>query len=413
MALPAVGNPISMNDMNTDRGIASGTQIDLATAGNAYGVSYLTNGSNYLEFFEFYGKSVGGGTTTAAPTTTTAAPFYTYSLNATPGEPDGASACAAWVLGTLTYYSAQASITTGTSLYTTQAGIGNASFAIPNGYRSDGTNYWNFIGGSATGVGSICIATTYYILDACDGVSGQTTTTVVPPLTSQRYYDSISGIYYYYTNMTTTTPSSISTSMQVVSGQTGCPTTTTTTTAAPTTTTTTAAPTTTTTTTLPPLSMTISQGCTGYLGTGFINITGVSNGSGNYVYHIGGSIDFNDPNAYNLNSSASGLANGNYYVAVYDSSQLRYVDENRNINCAAAPTTTTTTTTTTAVPCRTYEITAYDDGVEVSGIYINCAGGNDSFAFTGLQGVVGSICAQISTVQIASGGGATDIGSCS
>jgi hypothetical protein len=147
------------------------------------------------------------------------------------------------------------------------------------------------------------------------------------------------------------------------------------------------------------------------MGTGFINITGVSGGSGNYVYHIGSLIDFNDPNAYNLNSSANGLSNGSYYAAVYDSSQLRYTVENININCPAAP--TTTTTTTTAVPCRTYEITAYDDGVEVSGIYINCAGGNDSFSFTGLQGVVGSICAQISTVQIASGGGATDIGSCS
>ena len=120
---------------------------------------------------------------------------------------------------------------------------------------------------------------------------------------------------------------------------------------------------TTTTTTLPPLSMTISQDCVSYLGTGFINITGVSNGSGNYVYHIGGLIDFSDPNQYNLNSSASGLANGGYYVAVYDSSQLRYVVENRNINCpveptttttTAAPTTTTTTTTTTCTPDGTY-----------------------------------------------------------
>ena len=176
---------------------------------------------------------------------------------------------------------------------------------------------------------------------------------------------------------------------------------------------------TTTTTTLPPFSITVSQECVNYAGTGTISITGVSGGSGNYVYHIGGPIDYNDPNAYNLNSSASGLSNGSYYAAVYDSSQLRYAVENININCPAAPTTTTTTaaptttTTTTAVPCRTYEITAYDDGVEVSGIYINCGGGNDSFSFTGLQGVVGSICAQISTVQIASGGGATDVGSCS
>ena len=83
--------------------------------------------------------------------------------------------------------------------------------------------------------------------------------------------------------------------------------------------------------------MSVSQGCVNYAGTGTISITGVSNGSGNYVYHIGGSIDFNDPNAYNLNSSASGLANGNYSVAVYDSSTGVNVNETRNINCPAAP----------------------------------------------------------------------------
>jgi len=463
MALPSSG-PISMNDMNTDRGIPSGTEISLSVAGSAYGVSYTTDGTNDLQFLEFYGKFVGSTTTTT--TTTTAAPFYTYSLNATPGEPDGASACAAWALGTTTYYSAQSSITTGTSLYTTQAGIGNPLFAIPNGYRSNGTSYWNFISGSATGVGSICIPTTYYILDACDGVSEQITTNVVPPLTSQRYIDGISGIYYYYTNMTTTTPSSINTTIQVVSGQTGCPTaptttttstttagptynyytlqlcgttdestvrtttnltnetvvkisgvcytvlnntaepntfgvvieetyndcttcnastttttaapetttTTSTTTAAPTTTTTsttTAAPTTTTTSTTtttttaapetttttttttiaPTLSMTISQGCTGYLGTGYINITGVTGGSGNYTYHIGESIDFSNETAYNLNSSASGLSNGNYYVGVYDTTNNIYISEVRNISCEVAP--TTTTSTTTAAPTTT------------------------------------------------------------
>jgi hypothetical protein len=56
MALPSSG-PISMADMNTDRGISATTQIDLASAGSAYGVSYTTNGSNDLQFFEFYGLS--------------------------------------------------------------------------------------------------------------------------------------------------------------------------------------------------------------------------------------------------------------------------------------------------------------------------------------------------------------------
>ena len=58
MALQVSG-PISMNDMNTDRAIASGTQIDLASAGTAYSVSYATNGSDDLQFSEFYGKSAG------------------------------------------------------------------------------------------------------------------------------------------------------------------------------------------------------------------------------------------------------------------------------------------------------------------------------------------------------------------
>jgi hypothetical protein len=57
MALPASGQ-ISMDNMNTDRGIASGTQIDLATAGTAYSVSYNTSGTNDLQFSEFYGLSI-------------------------------------------------------------------------------------------------------------------------------------------------------------------------------------------------------------------------------------------------------------------------------------------------------------------------------------------------------------------
>ena len=221
MAIPASGQ-ISFNLFNTDRGIASETQVNMATAGTAYGVSYTTNGSNPLGMDEFYGKSAGGSPTPPAPTPPTPPPFYSYGLNATPGEPDGASACAAWALGITTYYSAQSSITTGTSLYTTSAGIGNPTFAIPNGYRSNCTNYWNFSGGTTTYVGLLCGVTTYYIVDACDG-SGSTTTSLAPPLTSQRYIDSVSGIYYYYTNMTTTSPSSISTTLQLVAGQTGCP----------------------------------------------------------------------------------------------------------------------------------------------------------------------------------------------
>jgi hypothetical protein len=58
MPLPASGQ-ISMNDMNTDRGIASGTQIDLAAAAIVYSVSYTTDGTNQLGMDEFYNKSIG------------------------------------------------------------------------------------------------------------------------------------------------------------------------------------------------------------------------------------------------------------------------------------------------------------------------------------------------------------------
>lgn len=56
MAIPSTGE-ISMNLFNTDRGIASGTQIDLAAAGTAYAVSYTTDGTNDLQMLEFRGKS--------------------------------------------------------------------------------------------------------------------------------------------------------------------------------------------------------------------------------------------------------------------------------------------------------------------------------------------------------------------
>jgi hypothetical protein len=56
MAIPSSGE-ISMNLFNTDRGIASGTQIDLAAAGTAYAVSYTTDGSNDLQMLEFRGKA--------------------------------------------------------------------------------------------------------------------------------------------------------------------------------------------------------------------------------------------------------------------------------------------------------------------------------------------------------------------
>jgi hypothetical protein len=161
--------------------------------------------------------------------------------------------------------------------------------------------------------------------------------------------------------------------------------------------------------------MTVSQGCVDYAGTGTINITGVSNGSGNYVYHIGGSIDPDDPNAYNLNSSASGLANGNYFVAVYDSTNSVNVSETRNINCPPPPTPPSPPPTPPSPPptppsppptppvCYTFNIINYDPNDTVNGTYTNCSGFTDYFSFTDTSGtstVVGTICVQSGNVPI-------------
>jgi hypothetical protein len=162
----------------------------------------------------------------------------------------------------------------------------------------------------------------------------------------------------------------------------------------------------------PTLTMTVSQECVDYAGTGTINITGVSNGSGNYVYHIGGSIDFNDPNVYLLNSSASGLANGNYSVAVYDSSTGANVNETRNINCPAPP------PPPTPPVCYVWNITNYDPNDTVTGTYTNCAGFSDTFSFTDTSGtstVVGTVCVQdggSATVTSGNGGASSTATTC-
>ena len=64
-------------------------------------------------------------------------------------------------------------------------------------------------------------------------------------------------------------------------------------------------------------------------------------------------------------------------------------------------------------PCRTYNIEGYNADEYVDGTYTNCSGFSDSFSFYGGPGVVGSVCAQPSSVYITSGnGGAIDVGSC-
>jgi outer membrane biosynthesis protein TonB len=92
-------------------------------------------------------------------------------------------------------------------------------------------------------------------------------------------------------------------------------------------------------------SLNISSGCTGYEGTGYINLS-ASGGSGNYTFHISTS----PPPGYNGVQNASNLGNGNYYVGVYDNVYGTSSVTIRNISCAAAPTATPVPPTATPVP---------------------------------------------------------------
>ena len=192
--------------------------------------------------------SGGGGTTS----TTTTAGYTTFLLTFT-NTGTGATICADYATPTNRnpYYAAPgATLGNGTVLYT-NTGL---TTLVPNGYYSNGTNYWT----AAASAGTLGDQT------VCAGVTSSTTSTTT----------------------TTTQP----------------PTTTTTTTQPPTTTTT-QPPTTTTTTTQPPTTTTTT---TAAPGGGFISITN----SGGY----GASIDDVTP-AWFIITSVSGLPVGSGQVA--------------------------------------------------------------------------------------------------
>jgi hypothetical protein len=68
------------------------------------------------------------------------------------GEATGPDACNEYnSFVRATYYSNQSSITTGTTLY-----LSDYVTVVPDGYYSDGTNYWNFSGGSTSDLGTLC-----------------------------------------------------------------------------------------------------------------------------------------------------------------------------------------------------------------------------------------------------------------
>ena len=108
MALPSSGT-ITMDQMNTDRGIASGTTINLATAGTAYGVSYTTDGTNDLRMDEFYGKSISSP---PGPPPPPATPTYAISPNVTSINEGG----------TVTWTITTTNVASGTVLYWSNVG---------------------------------------------------------------------------------------------------------------------------------------------------------------------------------------------------------------------------------------------------------------------------------------------------
>jgi hypothetical protein len=141
-------------------------------------------------------------------------------------------------------------------------------------------------------------------------------------------------------------------------------------------------------------------------------------------YDVDGSCNTSNPQpfwSYNSYSSGFYFINGGgtlYYLSTSSHSDFTNQITSVSAQSCTPPTTTTaapTTTTTTAAPpaCRTYDIIGYNTDEYVDGTYTNCSGFPDSFSFFGGPGVVGSICAQTSTVYITTGNGAAnDVGAC-
>lgn len=96
--------------------------------------------------------------------------------------------------------------------------------------------------------------------------------------------------------------------------------------------------------TIPAVTMTYNYGCTGYLNTGYITVTAMGGGLGGpYVWQWkleGGTYSANKA----LNTSATGLANGLYYVKVTDQTSGTFKEDmTLAIGCSIQPVTATIT----------------------------------------------------------------------
>lgn len=303
-------------------------------------------------------------------------------MNSTDGLGTGPLACADYAANNRqTYYASFANgptIVNGTFLYTDSA----LTTPIPDGYRSDGTTYWNFQGGDTGDNGSPCNTTT----TTTTAAPTTTTTTAAPTTTTTTLAIQSYDLYY---PCGTTTPASLraiydgtqspgniilasnglcytvagetttgGATLTIVSEHSTCedceaarPTTTTTST----TTTTTS----TTTTTLPPLVVTGNNVCSSLPGAcdGQINITNITGGSGTgYQTRLNGG----SWNNYPATNSYTGVCGGTTYTLDAQDSVGTFESSGPFVLCAN--TTTTTTTTTTAAPVTYYELSECSPG---------------------------------------------------
>jgi hypothetical protein len=175
MARLQTTGPISLNDLNTNRNIPSGTQIDLDTAAIAYGIPAKPHGMD-----EFYGK--GQGAPSPSPNVT---PSVTPSPNVTPSVTPSPNVTPAYVAPSVTpnvtptYYAPNVTpfynnpptfnvskdCNAGTTSTSGKITIGNINYGGGNCYVGYSTNSGNPGMYADTGIGSATEYTFYNVPD--------------------------------------------------------------------------------------------------------------------------------------------------------------------------------------------------------------------------------------------------------
>ena len=197
--------------------IGSGTFLYTSQAGVGNPSFYIPDGyySNGSTYWFFQNGTTGDNgtvcsvpvpTPTQTPTSTqtstppstptlTQTPFPAFLLNSTPNLPNGEDSCTDYnTFNRATFYSSTnngGTIGSGTFLYTSQAGVGNPSFYIPDGYYSNGSTYWFFQNGSTSDVGTSCPAPT----PTATTTPASTPTSTPPPPSPT---PTPTSVYYYY-----------------------------------------------------------------------------------------------------------------------------------------------------------------------------------------------------------------------